>query len=115
MLSDVRLESARLGDAASIARMSRALIEEGLTWRWTPRAIEGLIRHADTEVLVARGSDAPAGFAIMQFAFERRSAHLVLFAVAPDRPATAYALDVAELDRLLDDPRDPSTSSGACS
>ena len=39
----------------------------------------------------------------------------VLFAVAPDRPATAYALDVAELRRLLDDPRDPSTSSGACS
>ncbi len=39
----------------------------------------------------------------------------VLFAVAPDRAATAYALDVSELRRLLDDPRDPSTSSGACS
>jgi S1-C subfamily serine protease len=39
----------------------------------------------------------------------------VLFAVAPDRPATAYALDVGELRRLLDDPRDPSTPSGACS
>ena len=38
----------------------------------------------------------------------------VLFAVAPDRPATAYALDVGELRRLLDDPRDPSTPSGAC-
>jgi S1-C subfamily serine protease len=39
----------------------------------------------------------------------------VLFALAPDRPATAYALDAAELHRLLDEPRDPSTSSGACS
>ncbi len=38
----------------------------------------------------------------------------VLFALAPDRPATAYALDVAELVNLLGDPRDPSTSSGAC-
>ncbi len=39
----------------------------------------------------------------------------VLFALAPDRPATAYALDVAELRRLLGEPRDPSTPSGACS
>ena len=38
----------------------------------------------------------------------------VLFAIAPDRPATAYALDADELRRLLDDARDPSTSSGAC-
>ena len=39
----------------------------------------------------------------------------VLFAVAPDRAATAYALDADELRRLLDAPRGPSISSGACS
>lgn len=38
----------------------------------------------------------------------------VLFALAPDRPATAYALDVTELRRLLDQPRTPSAASGPC-
>lgn len=38
----------------------------------------------------------------------------VLFALAPDRPSTAYALDVDELRRLLGVPRDLSTSSGPC-
>lgn len=83
MTQELRLEPARLTDAPRIGRMSRALVEQGLAWRWGPRAIAALIRDPDTEVVVARSSGAITGFAIMQFRFERGTAHLVLLAVDP--------------------------------
>lgn len=38
----------------------------------------------------------------------------VAFAIAPDRPGTAYALDVSELRAALAAPRDPKVSTGPC-
>jgi S1-C subfamily serine protease len=38
----------------------------------------------------------------------------VAFAIAPDRPGTAYALDTSELDEALAAPRDGRVSTGEC-
>ena len=84
-LQEIQLESARIADAARIAEMSRALIERGLAWRWTPRAIAARIRDPESEVVVARRQRKIVGFAVMQFRFREREAHLLVFAVAPSR------------------------------
>jgi ribosomal-protein-alanine N-acetyltransferase len=81
---DVELGPARLADARAIAERSRRWIEHGLEWRWTRRRIEALLRDRDTLVLVARGGDRLLGFAVMEFSFASRSAHLVLLAVDPE-------------------------------
>ena len=83
MIEQLRLEPARRRDAAPIARLSRRLIEDGLEWRWTPRAIDASIRDPESEVVVARSGDRPIGFANMQYRFAEKSAHLVLLAVEP--------------------------------
>ncbi len=72
---------ARLDEAAEIAFMSRDMIEQGLAWRWTPRRVAGSIKAADVNVLIARGGQRLAGFAIMRY--EEDNAHLDLLAVAP--------------------------------
>ena len=82
-LREIQLESARMADAARIAEMSRTQVEEGLAWLWTPRAIAARIRDYESEVLVARKHGKLVGFAVMQFRFSQREAHLLLFAVAP--------------------------------
>jgi [ribosomal protein S18]-alanine N-acetyltransferase len=69
-------------DAATIAAMSRELIEAGLPWTWTPERVARNLRAPDTLVLTARDGAPLAGFAIMQFGEER--AHLSLLAVRPD-------------------------------
>jgi S1-C subfamily serine protease len=38
----------------------------------------------------------------------------VAFAIAPDRPGTAYALDVVELHAALRAPRSPKANTGSC-
>jgi S1-C subfamily serine protease len=38
----------------------------------------------------------------------------VAFAIAPDKPGTSYALDVSELNAILDQPLDTPVSAGAC-
>lgn len=38
----------------------------------------------------------------------------VAFAIAPDKPGTSYALDVDELNAVLDQPLDTPVSAGAC-
>jgi [ribosomal protein S18]-alanine N-acetyltransferase len=68
-----------LADAPAIAVMSRDLIETGLGWRWTPRAVAALIRNRSTNVAVAYAGSHLAGFGIMQYADD--DAHLLLFAV----------------------------------
>jgi len=77
----VALELARLSDAAVIATMSRALIEVGLRWSWTPQRVTREIRDRNTNVLVARSGGSIAGFAIMRFGDTH--AHLNLLAVDP--------------------------------
>jgi ribosomal protein S18 acetylase RimI-like enzyme len=76
------LKLAAPADAAPIAAMSRALIEAGLPWSWTPERVARNLRAPETLVLTARDSVWLAGFAIMQFGEER--AHLSLLAVRPD-------------------------------
>jgi ribosomal protein S18 acetylase RimI-like enzyme len=78
------LALARASDAREIAEMSRDLIEEGLTWSWTPARVQHFISGAESSVVVARRmrrDDARrlAAFAIMHFGDE--TAHLNLLAV----------------------------------
>jgi [ribosomal protein S18]-alanine N-acetyltransferase len=79
-VTDYQIGPARPGEAFRIANMSRALIEDGLTWRWRPAAVARLIRRDDAEVVVARINGMVVGFAVMQF-FEDEG-HLVLFGVS---------------------------------
>jgi ribosomal-protein-alanine N-acetyltransferase len=96
------LALADAADAREIAEMSRDLIEQGLTWSWTPARVQHFITGTESSVVVARrerrgdtaGGDewrgdarrmaAPriAAFAIMHFGDE--VAHLNLLAVAPE-------------------------------
>ena len=77
------LGPARLSEAARIAEMSRRWIEHGLIWRYTPSSIAGRIRDSETHVVVARDAGSVVGFAVMEFHFDARRAHLVLLAVEP--------------------------------
>jgi ribosomal protein S18 acetylase RimI-like enzyme len=86
------LALARASDSREIAEMSRDLIEQGLTWSWTPARVQHHVTAADSSVVVARrprvsepwrgGVRHIAGFAIMHFGDE--VAHLNLLAVAPE-------------------------------
>jgi S1-C subfamily serine protease len=38
----------------------------------------------------------------------------VAFAIAPDKPGTSYALDISELNAVLEQPLDRAVSAGAC-
>jgi ribosomal-protein-alanine N-acetyltransferase len=71
---------ARPSDAREIAEMSRDLIEQGLTWSWTPSRVQHSITGPESSVVVARRASAIAAFAIMHFGDE--VAHLNLLAVA---------------------------------
>jgi ribosomal protein S18 acetylase RimI-like enzyme len=71
---------ARSGDARPIAEMSRDLIEQGLSWSWTPARVQHFIGGADSSVVVARRDFRIAAFAIMHFG--EAVAHLNLLAVA---------------------------------
>jgi ribosomal-protein-alanine N-acetyltransferase len=79
--SAIRLASA--AHAAAIAALSRDSIEQGLPWSWRPERIVRAIRDPDTNVAVAGPPEALEGFAIMIYRDEE--AHLVLFAVRPDK------------------------------
>jgi ribosomal protein S18 acetylase RimI-like enzyme len=72
---------ARRAEAATIAAMSRDLIEYGLAWRWTPARVAARIQAANVNVLVACARGKIVGFAIMRYGDD--SAHLDLLAVAP--------------------------------
>ncbi|MGO8856338.1 MAG: GNAT family N-acetyltransferase [Steroidobacteraceae bacterium] len=91
------LALADAADAREIAEMSRDLIEQGLTWSWTPARVQHFITGTESSVVVARrerrGDARPmaaprtaaphiAAFAIMHFGDE--VAHLNLLAVAPE-------------------------------
>lgn len=74
------LRLARNADAREIAEMSRDLIEQGLTWSWTPARVAHFISGQDSCVLVARREHRLAAFAIMHFGDD--TAHLNLLGVA---------------------------------
>jgi len=78
-LEDITLQLAEASDAATLAGMSRDLIEDGLGWRYRTQSVRRLIADSETVTLVARRAEGIAGFAIMKFGDER--AHLVLLAV----------------------------------
>lgn len=80
MNDSVTLKLARRDDAISIARMSTALIEYGLSPAWTPERVASHIRRPESAVLIARGDEQVLGFAIMEFG--DRTAHLNLLAVS---------------------------------
>ena len=73
---------AHAGDARDIAEMSRDLIEQGLTWSWTPARVQHFISGPESSVVVARREQRIAAFAIMHFGDD--VAHLNLLAVAPE-------------------------------
>ena len=70
---------ARVSDAHEIAEMSRDLIEQGLTWSWTPARVQHFITGPESSVVVARRERQIAAFAIMHFGDD--VAHLNLLAV----------------------------------
>lgn len=78
---EIRL--ATLADARAIAALSRAEIEHGLPWSWTPERVRRAIRDRAVNVAVASERDALVGFGIMQYGDEK--AHLSLLAVHPSR------------------------------
>lgn len=81
MTHTVVLELASSSDSATIAELSRNLVEDGLPWSWTPQRVTGHTADASSIVLCARVGEALAGFAIMRFFDER--AHLNLLGVDP--------------------------------
>ncbi len=82
-LENLELGRARLPEAARIAGMSRRWIEHGLTWRYRREQVANQIRNPETEVVVARDGEIVVAFAVMEFQFDVRRAHLVLLAVEP--------------------------------
>lgn len=82
----IELYPARRAHAASIARMSRDLIEQGLGWTWKSARVERALTASDTLAVVASRGTQMLGFAIMTCGEER--AHLVLFAVSPQARRT---------------------------
>ena len=76
-----RLQPARAGDAALLAAMSQAFIEQGLKPAWGAARIRWHVRDADSVVLTSRLGATLAGFAIMRYSDD--VAHLNLLAVAP--------------------------------
>ncbi|MFO0728386.1 MAG: GNAT family N-acetyltransferase [Myxococcota bacterium] len=85
MSEEIVLGPARRSEATALAEMSRALIEDGLRWRWQPRSLARLIMSDKHEVVVARRGDEIVGFGAMEFPPEGSAAHLMLLAVAPER------------------------------
>ncbi len=105
-------------DAANIAEMSRAYIEQGLGWSWTRARVLGAIRDASTNVVVAQEQGMVLGFGIMQYGDE--SAHLSLLAVKPrhrhkglgtqlvawlEQPALAAGIGRIRVEARADNPR----------
>jgi ribosomal-protein-alanine N-acetyltransferase len=80
-MPNVRLGLAHADDTASIASMSRYLIENGLPWSWNESRIGYCMKNRDCIVLAARDRRRLIGFAIMEFYDEH--AHLSLLAVQP--------------------------------
>lgn len=73
------IQNARKGDATILARLSRRLVEAGLTPAWTEARIERCRSREDSRVLVARAGAGVIGGAILDF--EDSAAHLGLLVI----------------------------------
>lgn len=78
-MDTLSLGPARMGDAPAIANMSRALIEPGLPWSWTPKRVAAHMRQRENLVITARDEGQMVGFVMAQFGVE--SVHLTLLGV----------------------------------
>jgi len=83
LLAHIAPRVATLADAPPIAALSRVAIEQGLPWSWRTGRVASAIRDADTNVVVVGAPAALDGFGIMSYLDD--DAHLLLFAVAPER------------------------------
>ena len=83
MLADFHIHLATLADATQIAEMSKANIEYGLPWGWTPSRVARAIIDPETNVAVIRERNILAAFGIMKY--EDEVADLHLLAVHPSR------------------------------
>jgi len=81
-MSTLTIGPARMGDAPTIAHLSRDLVETDLPWSWTPRRVAGLMRQRESLAVIARNQNHLAGFVLAQFGDE--SVHIALLAVATD-------------------------------
>jgi len=82
MQTPVSIHLAQPQDVASIAAMSRDLIEHGLGWSWTPQRVRQSLADAQSNVVVAQeAGGSVCGFGIMRYRDD--DAHLLLLAVQP--------------------------------
>lgn len=79
MLAAPTIRIANRDDAAAIAQMSRAYIEQGLPWSWRTGRVARAIESPDTNVVVVGPPEALLAFGIMGYLDD--DAHLLLFAV----------------------------------
>jgi ribosomal-protein-alanine N-acetyltransferase len=97
----VEVMPARLEEATQIAVLSRDIIEAGLAWVWTPRAVAREILRRDTEVIVARLEGRILGFAAMRFLDD--DAHLLLLGVVPAHQRSGLGRQLLEwLEKCAD-------------
>lgn len=81
-MSTITLGPARIGDAPTIAHMSRTLIEPGLPWNWTPRRVATHMRQRDNMVVTAKDGGQMVGFVMALFGAE--IVHLTLLGVSAE-------------------------------
>ena len=82
MIADYDIGLAVPGEAASIALLSRDIVEHGMRWAWTPRHVRARLLDRSTNVVVARKAGIVIGFALMEYSDDY--AHLLLLGVAPN-------------------------------
>ncbi len=81
MATTLQIRKATRADVATIATLSRELIENGLGWTWTPGRVAHSLARDDTLVIVARDGHRISGFAIMRYGMDE--ANLDLLGVIP--------------------------------
>lgn len=93
-VSNIRIGIAHADEAATIATMSRRLIEAGLAPSWDEARVLRCMRNRECVVLAARDRRRLVGFAIMDYYDEH--AHLCLLAVQPGYQKTGIGRQLLE-------------------
>ena len=83
MIASYEIGLAHPSEAARVALLSRAAIEHGLAWSWTPQRVLKSVHDPATNTIVAREASRLLGFAIMKYG--DTEAHLLLLAVEAAR------------------------------
>ncbi len=117
--SPLPLDDARLGEGAAAfghpggqdqLRIAPATVEDQIEAEGRDIRDRGRVRR-QVVILAAELRSGDSGSAVVDV---DGNVIGVVFAVAPDRPSTAYALATSELRAVLGAPRDPATSTGGC-